>query len=78
MAPASNHCFCNRTNDQRCLVPSRLIGAGTEEWIDGIRKSISERVDEKSGLDVVEGHRSLVKVHVDSDSRRSDADRQAG
>lgn len=71
-------CLCNRTNDQWSLVPSRFIGAGTEERIDGVRKSIIECVDEESGLYVVEGHHSLIKVHVDSNPRWSDADRQAG
>lgn len=75
---ASSFCLCNWTNDQWSLVPSRFIGAGTEERIDGVRKSIREGVDEKSGLDIVEGHHSLIKVHVDSNSRWSDADCQAG
>lgn len=39
---------------------------------------MGEGVDENSGLHVVEGHHPLLKVHVDPDSRRSDADRQAG
>lgn len=78
VAYASSFCLCNWTNDQWSLVPSRFIGAGTEERIDGVRKSIREGVDEKSGLNIVEGHHSLIKVHVDSNSRWSDADRQAG
>lgn len=68
---------CNRTNDQWSLVPSRFIGAGTEERMDGVIKGIGECVDEKSGLHVVEGHHSLFKVHVDPNSRRSVAERQA-
>lgn len=74
----TSFCVCNRTDEQRSLVPSRFVGAGAEEWIDCVRKSICEGVDENSGLHVVEGHHPLLKVHVDPNSRRSDAEHQAG
>lgn len=70
--------LCHRSNDQRRLVPSRFIGAGTEERIDGVGKRVGEGEDEKPGLHVVEGHHPLLKVHVDPNPRRPDAERQAG
>lgn len=46
--------------------------------MDGVRKSICERIDEHSGLYVVEGHYSLITVHIDSDPGRSEVDCQVG
>lgn len=46
--------------------------------MDGVGKSICECIDEHFGLHVVEGHHSLITVHIDSDPRWSEVDRQAG
>lgn len=46
--------------------------------MDGVRKSVCERIDEHSGLHVVERHHSLVTVHKDSDPGWPQVDRQAG
>lgn len=72
--------FCRRhgTNDQRSLVPPRFVGAGAEERMDGVGEAVRERVDENSGLHVVEGHHSLVAVHVDPNTAWPDVDRKDG
>lgn len=46
--------------------------------MDGSRKSICECVDEQPGLHVVEGHQSLVVVHIDSDPGWSEIQCQVG
>lgn len=46
--------------------------------MDCVRKNIFECIDEQSGLHVVEGHQSLITVHIDSNSWGFEVDRQGG
>lgn len=62
----------NRANDYWSLVSSWFISAGAKEWMDGVRKMICKCIDENSGLNIVEGHQSLIIVHKDSNPWRSE------
>lgn len=46
--------------------------------MDGVRESVVEGVDQNPGVNIVEGQKSLVTVHVDSDAGWSGANRQDG
>lgn len=55
----------DRTNDERRLVPARLIGARAEEGMNDIREAVGECIDEHLSVHVIEGHLSLITVYVD-------------
>lgn len=69
---------CNRANDQWSFVSSWFISTGAEEWMNGVRKSICECINKNSGLNIVEGHQSLIIVHKDSNPWRSGVHCQLG
>lgn len=71
-------CLQGGANYQGSLISSWFVSTGAEKWMDDVRKTVCEGIDEHSGLHVVEWYCSLIAIYIDSNPWWSEVDRQAG